>query len=79
MKAKLKALNVFIGGKVYKIEDNPVFDTEKTPSLKLEIEANIKSGHLVEIGKVEAKSESKAEIAEVEKPKAIKQNVKVQG
>lgn len=79
MKAELKALNIFIGGILYKKEDKPIFDTEKTPSLKAEIENGLKSGHLVEIGKVEAKAEPKAEIAEVEKPKAIKQNGKVQG
>jgi len=71
MKAKLKALNVFIGGKVYKIEDNPIFDTEKTPSLKNEIEAQIKSGHLVEIK--EAKAEPKVK-SEEEKPKTTKDN-----
>jgi hypothetical protein len=70
MKAKLKALNVLIGGKLYLIEDKYVFDTEKTPSLKAEIEAKIKSGHLVLVGnskeevKVDAKVEPKTETKE---------------
>ena len=65
---KLKALNVIIGGRLFKKEEGIEFDTVKYP--KTEVEAAVKAGFLVEVEKPKAKTEPKAEkVVEVEKPK----------
>ena len=62
VKYKLKALNILIGGRLFKKEEGIEFDTIKYP--KIEIEAAVRAGFLVAIEKqVEP---------EVEKPKAKK-------
>lgn len=46
-KYKLKALSVQIGGKVHRVEEKTIFDTEKTfKTFKSEIEAAEKAGFL---------------------------------
>ena len=59
-KYKLKALNILIGGRLFKKEEGVVFDTEKFS--KVEIEAAVKAGFLVAIE--EPKKETKAPKAE---------------
>jgi translation initiation factor IF-2 len=62
---KLKALNVHIGGVLYKIEDKKVFDTKKSPIFKKEIEDAAKAGFLVELkGSAEADAKAKAKAKE---------------
>ena len=61
MKYKLIALNVFIGGKVYKKEDNPIFNLTDYP--EQEVLKAVKDGFLVEIKEV--KKEVKKEKTDV--------------
>lgn len=55
-KFRLKALNILIGGRLFKKEEGTIFDTDKFP--KVEVEAAYKAGFLEKI--------------EVEKPKVEK-------
>ena len=66
-KYKLKALNVLIGGRLFKKEEGTVFDDTTMP--KSEIEAAFKAGFLVKVEVEKPKTEKKVE---VEKPKTEK-------
>ena len=65
-KYKLKALNVLIGGRLFKKEEGVEFDTVRFP--KAEIEAAVKAGFLVAVE--EPKKETKATKADAPKAEA---------
>lgn len=58
-KFELKALNVVIGGKLYRKEDGHTFDTVKMASVKDEILAAVKGGYLVPVKADEPKKPNK--------------------